>query len=187
MARRRHRRRRSNAPRRRRRHSAVRSHRRRRSNPRGIRRHRGRRRNPGGFRLGGGRGIVGKVMTGVVDAAWVLGGEAGTNIIAGFVPVTGTALQAAVKVAAAVAVSWVAGRVNSNAAKMALAGGLASVIRGPVKAANLPLISANLGDGDLYSPGQYAVGAYPMAPALSAYPTAGYSGDEDESFVSSGQ
>lgn len=135
----------------------------------------------------GGRGIVGKVMTGVVDAAWVLGGEAGTNIIAGFVPVTGTALQAAVKVAAAVAVGWAAARVNANAGKMALAGGLASVIRGPIKAANLPLISANLGDGDMYAPGQYAVGAYPQVPALSAYPQAGYSGDDDESFVAYGQ
>ena len=136
----------------------------------------------------GGRGIVGKITTGLVDAAWVLGGEAGTNIIAGFIPLSGgMAVQAAVKVAAAVAVGWVAARVNANAGKMALAGGLASVIRGPVKAANLPLISANLGDGDFYAPGQYAVGAYPQVPALSSYPQAGYSGDEDESFVSYGQ
>lgn len=97
------------------------------------------------------------------------------------------AVQAAVKVAAAVAVGWVAARVNANAGKMALAGGLASVIRGPVKAANIPLVSANLGDGDYYTPGQYAVGAYPQVPALSSYPQAGYSGDEDESFVSYGQ
>lgn len=106
-------------------------------------------------------------MGGVMDAGWVLGGEAGTNVIAGFVPVDQTgAVGALVKIAAAVAVAWLAGQVSPNARKMTLAGGLASVIRGPVKRANIPFLSQNLGDSDFYSPGPLAVGAYPMG----AYP-----------------
>jgi hypothetical protein len=129
---------------------------------------------------------MGQVTTGVVDAAWVLGGEAGTNVIAGFIPLDKTGpMGLVVKIAAAVAVAWLARRVNPNAAKMALAGGLASVIRGPIKGANLPLISANL--GDMYDESGYAVGAgaYPqglLAPGVAAYPESGY-GDEEESFV----
>lgn len=192
MARRRShgRKRRRNSPGRRRRR-AVTSHRRRRNSPR---RHyraraRGRRRNPPrllrGF--GGGRGIVGQITGGVVDAAWLLGGEAGTNIIAGFIPLDKSgAMGAVVKVAAAVAVAWLAKRVSPNASKMALAGGLASVIRGPIKAANLPLVSANL--GDLYDESGYAVGAgaYPqgLLPAgVGAYPDSGYSDVDDAAYV----
>jgi hypothetical protein len=118
----------------------------------------------------GGRGLVGKITGGLVDAGWVLGGEAGTNIIAGFIPatlLTSAPLQALAKVAAAVAVSWAAKKVSPNASKMALAGGLAAVIRGPVKAANLPLVSAAL--GDFYHPGYYAVSSYPQLP-MASYP-----------------
>jgi hypothetical protein len=162
--------------------------RRRRSNPRRSYRRaraRGRRRNPPLFRrggFGGGRGIIGQVTSGVIDAAWLLAGEAGTNVVSGFIPLDKAGpMGAVVKVASAVAVAWLAKRVSPNAAKMALAGGLASVIRGPIKNANLPLISANL--GDLYDESGYAVGAgaYPqgLLPAgVGAYPQG--MGDEDE-------
>src|SRR5437867_4011206 len=146
------RKRRRNSPRRHRRR-AVASVRRRRNPSRrhgGFRaRARGRRRNPPRLlgRLGGGRGIVGHVVSGFVDAGWLLAGEAGTNVVAGFIPLDKSGpMGAVVKVASAVAVAWLAKRISPNAAKMALAGGLASVIRGPVKAANIPLISSNLGD-----------------------------------------
>ncbi len=188
MARRRShsRKRRRNAPGRRRR-GAV-SHRRRRNqivaNPR-RRRARGRRRNPPrlfGRGFGGGRGIVGQLTGGVVDAAWVLGGEAGTNVISGFIPLDKTGpMGLVVKLAAAVAVAWFAKRVSPNASKMALAGGLASVIRGPIKGANIPLVSVNLGDD-----ADYAVGAYPqgLLPAgVGAYPESGYGDEEEAAFV----
>lgn len=171
--------RRRNSPRRRHRAAAVSVRRRRRNSPRRHRgRARGRRRNPP-FAIGGGRGLIGQLTAGFVDAGEVLVGEAATNIIASYIPVTGPALQAAAKVGAAVLVAWAGKRVSSNFAKMALAGGLASVIRGPIKAANLPLVSAALGDADYY-----AVGAYPTAPALNAYPQA-YAGvgDDDDAFV----
>jgi hypothetical protein len=119
-------------------------------------------------------------MTGLVDAAEVLAGEAATNVIAGYIPVTGAALQAAAKVGAAVIVAYVGKKfVGANFAKMALAGGLAAVIRGPVKAANIPIVSAALGDADYY-----AVGAYPQGalPGVGAYPQA-YAGDDEDAFV----
>jgi hypothetical protein len=182
------RKRRRNAPGRRRRRAVAISRRRRNSPRRSYRRARGRRRNPPGRRLfggGGGRGIVGQLTSGFVDAAWVLGGEAGTNIIAGFIPLDKTGPMGLVtKLAAAVGVAWLAKRVSPNAAKMALAGGLASLIRGPIKGANLPLISANL--GDLYDEGYYAVGAgaYPALPGVASYPQEmGDAADDEYSYV----
>ncbi len=160
---------------------------RRRNPPRRGRGHRRRHRNaPALFGRGGGRGVVGQITGGVVDAAWLLGGEAGTNIVAGFIPLDKTGpMGMVVKVGAAVLVAWLAKRVSPNAAKMVLAGGLASVIRGPIKAANIPLVSANL--GDLYDEGGYAVGAgsYPMLPGgVSSYPQMGDDAtDEDYSYV----
>jgi len=186
------------ARRRRRRHSigarrSRRSHRRRRAlanfaNPPrrlrrrryGRRRHLGRRRRNPGLRLPSGRGIVGQVVQGSVNAVWLLVGEAGTNVITGFVPVDKSgAMGAVVKVGAAVATSWLLRRfVSTNAAQFALAGGLATVIRTPIKNAGVPFLSANLGD----EPGYYAVGAgaYPSAlPAMGAYPGSDYlSGDD---------
>jgi hypothetical protein len=167
MARRRRHRARRNDPgrKRRRRHNPPRMHRRRRHRNYARRHYGRRRRNAPRMFGGGGRGIVGQVMTGVVDAGWVLAGEAGTNVVLGFVPVDKTGVVGSlVKVGAALAVAWAAKRVSPNAGKMALAGGLASVIRGPVKAANIPFLSTNLGDpGDeFYKPGPLAVGAYPM-------------------------
>lgn len=190
MARRKHRRsrsRRRNSPRRHRRRAVARVSRRRRNySRRGYRRARGRRRNPPRLlgRLGSGRGIVGHVVSGFVDAGWLLAGEAGTNVVSGFIPLSKEGpMGAVVKVASAVAVAWLAKRISPNASKMALAGGLASVIRGPVKNANIPLISSNL--GDLYDESGYAVGAgaYPMLPAgVGAYPQ-GLGEEEDEAFV----
>lgn len=135
--------------------------------------------------FGGGRGLVGQLMAGAVDAGWVLAGEAGVNVIAGFVPatmVTSAPLQMLVKVAAALAASWAAKKVSPNASKMVLAGGLASVIRVPVKAAGIPFVSANLGNDDLYSPGRYAVGAYPQG-LIGSYPTQAVGDDSDAAMV----
>jgi hypothetical protein len=135
--------------------------------------------------LGSGRGIIGHVVGGFVDAGWLLAGEAGTNVVSGFIPLDKTGpMGAVVKVASAVAVAWLAKRISPNASKMALAGGLASVIRGPVKNANLPLISANL--GDLYDESGYAVGAgaYPMLPAgVGSYPQGVGDMEDEEAFV----
>lgn len=125
-------------------------------------------------------------MAGAVDAGWILAGESATNAIAGFVPatmVTSAPLQMLVKVAAALAASWAAKKVSPNASKMVLAGGLASVIRVPVKAAGIPFVSANLGNDDLYSPGRYAVGSYPQGQLIGSYPQQAVGDDDDQAFV----
>lgn len=152
-----------------------RSHRRRshRSRSRGTSRRR--HRNPP---RGLGRGVVGHIIGGAVDAAEILVGKAAVNTIAGFLPVTQTgAVGALAKIVAAVAVSWAARKVSPNASKMTLAGGLLAVIEPPVKAANIPLLSAGLSDypSNFYVPGPLAVGSYPKA--LSSYPT--FSGTDD--------
>lgn len=126
--------------------------RRRRRNPRHLTRHR--RRNPGrynppGFSI---NSLKSQAIEGVKGGAGVLLGEAGTNIIAGFIPVAKTGVVGyLVKGAAAVATGFVVHKAaGPNLARYALAGGFASILRGPLKALNIPMLSSNLG-------------AYPMA------------------------
>ena len=113
------------------------------------------------------RGIIGQLQQGAIDATFVVGGKAGTRIIAGFIPVERAgAMGLAVQVAAALAVGFLGRQISPNASKMMLAGGLSAPIETFIKSMNIPFISANLGDGE----GYYAVGSYPMG----SYPMASY-------------
>lgn len=131
-----------------------------------------------------GRGIVGSVISGAIDATWIVAGKGGSRAIASFVPVSQTgAVGLAVQVASAVALGWVGRKISPNASKMLLAGGLSGVIESFVKGLNIPFISANLGDQGYYAVGSYPMGDYPRAlPAsVSDYPRmAGEMGDADD-------
>lgn len=134
------------------------------------------------------RGILGSIMGGAIDGAWVLAGEAGVGFISNLVPFGqgGGAAGIAVQLGSALALGWVARKISPNASKMILAGALAKIERGFAK--NLPVVGAYLGEGE----GYYAVGSYPMGgypqvtdglknyPAMSAYPGADM-GDPDPS------
>lgn len=115
-------------------------------------------------------------MGGAVDATEVVLGKAVARIIPSFanLPQAG-AVGLAVQVGSALLAGYLARRISPNASKMVLAGGLAAPIESFIKGMNIPLVSAALGDE-----GYYAVGAYPMAPAISAYPSASLSGDEED-------
>lgn len=114
------------------------------------------------------RGIVGQLQQGAIDAGYIVAGKAASRIIAGFIPVSGgQALTLAVQVAAALGAGYAGKFISSNASRMMLAGGLAGVVESFVKGLNIPYVSAALGD-DIYSQGQFAVGAYPQQ--ISAYP-----------------
>jgi len=128
------------------------------------------------------RGIVGQLTGGLQDAAFIVGGKAVTNIIAGFIPIGGgMALDLLKKAAAAMAAGYAGRFISPNASRMMLAGGLAGVVEGFAKQLNIPLISSALSDYD--SP--YAVGSYPQAsvPGVSAYPQLMAGEAEDDSYL----
>ncbi len=129
-------------------------------------------------------GIVGQLMNGVQDAAWIVGGKAASRIIAGFIPIGagGMAVNLAIQAAAALGAGYVGRFISPNASRMMLAGGLAGVVETFVKSLNLPLVSQALGD-DFYTTPPLAVGAYPgQFGAYAASPAlmAGVGDDEDE-------
>lgn len=136
-----------------------------------------RRPNPPGI-----RGLAGQLIDGAKDAAAIVVGEAGTNIIAGYIPFGGTvALDLAKKLVSALALSYVSGFVlPKSVSRMLLVGGLVGIIRKGAKDLNVPIIAPALADYD--SP--LAVGAYPQAaisayPGVSAYPAV-LSGEDDD-------
>lgn len=129
------------------------------------------------------KGFLGQLTTGVQDAAFIVGGKAVTNIIAGFIPIGGgMALDLAKKAAAALAAGYVGRFISPSASRMMLAGGLAGVVEGFIKQMNIPLISSALSE---YDTGYFAVGAYPQAavPGVSAYPQQLMAGDDDDAFL----
>lgn len=138
-------RRRNNAgnPPRRRRHRG-----RRRSNPGLVlnprRRGRRRRSNPFG---GGGRGIVGQVTQGAVDAVGIVTGKVASRALPALLNLSMTGIAGvAIQAASAVAAGWAGSKVNRNFGRMMLAGGLAGILEGYAKVANIPVISPALGD-----------------------------------------
>lgn len=157
MARKRKHRKRNASPRR------SRSHRRRRNpgvfpimNPRKRGR---RRRNPGGF---GGvrRGIVGTVMQAGGDAVGIVAGKVASRAVPAllnlsFTGIAGVAIQAA----SAVAAGWLGSKVNRNFGRMVVAGGIAGILEGYAKLANIPVISPALGDEYDAVMGAYLPGA----------------------------
>lgn len=115
---------------------------RRRHNPRrGSRR---RRRNPFGSSP---RGIVGMVTQGSVDALGIVTGKIASRAIPALVGINQTGITGvAIQAASAVAAGFLGSKLNRNFGRMVLAGGLAGILEGYAKAANIPVISPALGD-----------------------------------------
>lgn len=118
-------------------------------------------------RLGGRRGIVGQITQGVVDGAWIVTGKALTNAIPTVLKLGGTGIMgAAIKSVAAVVSGMLAGQfLGANALKLVTAGGFAAIVEPFIKGANIPVISAALGD----TFPEYYIGAYAPAGELGAY------------------
>lgn len=123
-----------------------------------------RRRNPA-FGFGGGRGVVAQLMQGGQDALGIVVGKAASRAIPALVNLTQTGpAGVAIQAASAIAAGWIGSMVNRNFGRMALAGGLAGIVEGFVKVANIPILSASLGD-------EYDA-------VMGAYVTEGEAGDE---------
>lgn len=140
---RRKKRRRNNAPRARRR-----SYRRRRNNP-GFTvmnpRRRRRRRNPFGVR--GGRGFVGTLTNGAMDALGIVTGKAVSRALPALVGLSQTGFAGvAIQAVASIAAGFVGNMVSPRVGRLMVAGGLAGIVEGYIKAANIPIISPALGD-----------------------------------------
>lgn len=133
------------------------------------------RRNPGlrSILRGGPAGLLKQAMQGATDGAWIVAGKALTNALPSLVGLSQTGIMgAAVKAVAATVAGMLAGQfLGANAAKLVTAGGYAAIVEPFIKAANIPIISAAL--GDTY-PEQF-IGSYPDT--LSAYPDVGTLGD----------
>lgn len=120
--------------------------RRRRRNIYANRGRRRRRRNPALFG-GGGRGIMAQLTQGAVDALGVVTGKAASRAIPALVGLNQTGpMGVAIQAGAAIAAGWLGNMVNRNFGRMALAGGLSGIVEGFIKVANIPVISAALGD-----------------------------------------
>jgi hypothetical protein len=117
--------------------------RRRRGNP--FRAHRRRRRsNPFG---GLTRGLGAQLMQGATDAVGIVAGKAASRALPQLVGLSQTGIVGvAIQAGAAVAAGFLGGKVNRNFGRMVLAGGLAGILEGYIKVANIPVISASLGD-----------------------------------------
>lgn len=141
------------------------------ANPR--RRRRRVRRNPRVFGIST-RGlprIVGTVIQAGQDAALIVGGKAAASFGARMIPIgEGTWQRFAANVISAAGVAVLAGMMLSREnARIVTAGALVAPIESAIRGANIPIISAALGD-DVLMPytGPSGVGAYPQAPALVA-------------------
>lgn len=152
--------------------------RRRRNTP--VRHHRRRtyRRNPAGFSV---RGITNAAVQGVKDAGGVLAGEAVAGLAETYIPgiTPGTTKSAAVAGVAGVVGGVAAMRfVGRRTGEMMIAGSIAKLVRRFVKAQNVPVISAALGDYGLPLVSGYdGMGAYYPAGALPAAAPGATSGD----------
>ena len=110
------------------------------------RRHRRGRRNPP---LVG--GLMKDAVQGVKDAAGILVGKAATRVVSAYIPIgTNTGVVGAVKqVVVAVGVGFAAKKLvkRGDFARFVTAGGIAGALESIVKGLNIPILSANLGDG----------------------------------------
>ena len=142
-------------------------HARRRRNP--VHRRRATRRNPAGLSA---RGLMAAAVQGVKDAGGILAGEAVAGLAETYVPgsTPGTTKGAAIAGAAGVIGGVVAMRfVGRRTGEMMIAGSIAKLVRRFVKAQNVPVLSASLGDYGLPLVSGYDLGAY----ATSALPAGG--------------
>jgi hypothetical protein len=142
-----------------------------------TRRRRSYRRNPPrGFSV---KGITGRAIQGATDGAGVLAGQIAARAIptALKLPQAGT-LGLAVQAGVGIGAGMVAGRmVNANLGRNMVAGAFAAIFASLVKRANVPVISAALGDeGDLVSAyptteiAAYPYGAISAGSEISSYP-----------------
>ncbi len=139
-------------------------------------RRRRRRRNP--FGMGGARGIVAQLTQGAVDALGVVTGKAASRAIPALIGLNQTGpAGVAIQAASAIAAGWLGSLVNRNFGRMALAGGLSGIVEGFVKVANIPILSASLGDEYDAVMGTYVTDGGAVDERFGLY--AGMSGDAD--------
>lgn len=121
-------------------------------NPRRRRRSRGHRANPRRHRrrrnpFGSAKGMVGSVMQGFGDALAIVGGKVASRAIPALVGLQQTGIAGvAIQAGSAIAASWAANKVKPGLGRLVLAGGLAGILEGYIKGANIPVVSAALGD-----------------------------------------
>lgn len=129
-------------------------------------------------------GLPGRLFAGAVDAVEVVGGKIVARTVPSLVSIerdstTGLIVQAL----AGAAVGVVGSYVNPNAGKMLMAGGLAAPLETLIKKANLPYVSAALGEEDE----TVMVSAYPEEIAAfpeTAYPAIeGVGADDEEAYA----
>lgn len=151
-----------------------RGHRRRRNPPGATHRRRTYRRNPVGLSV---RGVTSAAMQGVKDAGGILAGEAVAGLAETYIPgiTPGTTKSAAVAGVAGVVGGVVAMRfVGRRTGEMMIAGSIAKLVRRFVKAQNVPVLSAALGDYGLPlasgydSLGSYSSGALPPGTGMDS-------------------
>lgn len=120
------------------------------------------------------RGIVGKVVQGAKDAAYVTAGKAVSRLIADRLPAIASnsdgsesTASKAIKQAGSALIAAMAARqfLGADAARLALAGGLSAPIEQFIRDAGIPYLSDALSD--------YSLLAYPQGASLSSYPMVG--------------
>jgi hypothetical protein len=159
------------AKRRRRRSTGRAVVRRRRRNPvahKPVRHRRRYRRNPMGLSL---KGIQNTIMGGVVDAAFGVAGKASVRIVRSKLGYDGvTTIGAAVEVATATAIGIAAAKMlGPQRARAVVQGAFMSPIENFLKAANLPFVSAALGDEGDFAGVEDSMGGYVRD--LAGYPS----------------
>lgn len=121
------------------------------------------------------RGILGRVVQGAKDAAYVTAGKAVSRIIADKLPAIASnadgsesTASKAIKQAGSALLAAMAARqfLGADAARLALAGGLSAPIEQFIKDAGVPYLSEALSDYPLLA-------AYPQGSSLAAYPMVG--------------
>lgn len=148
--------------------------RRRRKSNAGRRGGRRRRRNP--FGGGSPRGLMGMVTQGGVDALGIVAGKVASRAIPALIGINQTGIAGvAIQAASAIAAGFLGSKVNRNFGRMALAGGLAGIVEGYLKVANIPVVSPALGDEYDAVMGTYVTDGGALEERFGLY--AGMSGD----------
>lgn len=128
------------------------------------------------------RGFMPMLMEGAIDAGEVVVGKAAARLVPSLFGFgKGTMMNMTIQAITAIGMGYIGHSfVSRNAGKMLLAGGLASPLEDIIKAANVPLISAALGEEtDLIAAYPGDMSDYPESD-LGLYPTMG---EEDESNI----
>jgi len=99
---------------------------------------------------GGGRGILGRVMTGAVNGLYVTGGEVATGLIAGFIPLSPTGITGLLsRAASAYASGLLFGFINPTAGAYALAGGFSTIWKALARDVGVTTINNALANADM--------------------------------------